>query len=108
MAKADTARWMAEVDRMGIAATPVLSLDDLFHHEHLIRVGLLETVDHPLAGTLRLPRLPVTFSETPERPGRAAPVVGQDTRDVLVAAGLTDAEVTDLAASGVAQTEEGT
>ena len=55
---------------------------------------------HPTHATARLASSPVQFHDEPVRMTRAAPTVGQHTREVLIEAGLTDAAVDALAASG--------
>lgn len=64
-----------------------------------------ETVDHPVAGSIRHSTLPIRFSRGPDRfHVTHAPLLGADTNDVLAAIGYTDAEIAALAADGVTAT----
>ena len=55
---------------------------------------------HPTHATARLASSPVQFDDEPVRMLRPAPAVGQHSREVLVEAGLDDAAVDALVASG--------
>ena len=68
----------------------------------LVRRGtemIVETT-HPTAGPTKAIGLPIKFSETPGGVRRAAPVFGQDTRDVLREQGYSDDEIDQMAAQG--------
>jgi crotonobetainyl-CoA:carnitine CoA-transferase CaiB-like acyl-CoA transferase len=43
----------------------------------------------------------ITFSDTPGKPGRAAPMVGQHTRDILAELGYTEAAIESFRARRV-------
>jgi crotonobetainyl-CoA:carnitine CoA-transferase CaiB-like acyl-CoA transferase len=62
----------------------------------LVARGFFETVEHPVAGTARYPRLPFSIGRPQHR--RHAPLLGEHTAAVL---GLTDDEAAILEADGV-------
>jgi crotonobetainyl-CoA:carnitine CoA-transferase CaiB-like acyl-CoA transferase len=55
---------------------------------------------HPEAGATRALGCPLHFSATPTRVDRAAPRLGEHTREVLAECGYDDAEIDVLAADG--------
>ena len=57
--------------------------------------------DYPGAGEVYLLNFPVTFSETPSQIRKVAPLAGEDTFDVLLAAGFGEEEIADMAVKGV-------
>jgi crotonobetainyl-CoA:carnitine CoA-transferase CaiB-like acyl-CoA transferase len=59
-------------------------------------------VEHPRAGATRALGLPIKFSATPGRVARAAPLLGQHTREVLAEYGFSPAEIEDLVRAGAA------
>jgi crotonobetainyl-CoA:carnitine CoA-transferase CaiB-like acyl-CoA transferase len=63
----------------------------------LAREMVVETT-HPTAGKVKSIGLPIKFSETPGSVTRAAPVLGQHTREVLREHGFSDAEADQMAA----------
>ena len=58
-------------------------------------------VDHPVAGATHALGCPIHFSATPTRVDRAAPLLGEHTRELLAAYGYASAEVDALVAQGV-------
>ena len=64
--------------------------------------GTVIEVDHPTAGRFPMMALPVNFSKTPARYERAAPLLGQDTRDVLAEFGFLQQEIEQLFSDGAA------
>jgi crotonobetainyl-CoA:carnitine CoA-transferase CaiB-like acyl-CoA transferase len=93
LATRTTEAWLAFCRGHAIPASPVANLDDL--------VDALPMRDHPVAGAYHEIPPPVRFDRTPASVRRPAPTVGQHNREVLVEAGLTDAEVDALERDGV-------
>lgn len=91
-----TREWLALCEELDIPATPIYALDDLPEHPHLKAVGLLQESDHPTEGRIRQIRPVAKFGATPVSIRRPTPVLGQHTREVLLEAGLSAAEVDRL------------
>ena len=63
--------------------SPVYGLEDLENDPHLqIRQMIIET-EHPTAGKLKSIGVPLKFSETEAKPSWAAPILGEDTEEIL-------------------------
>ena len=73
----------------------------MLSHPQIVENEILEESDHPSAGRIRQPRPAAKFAETPARMRRHAPRLGEHSREVLQEAGLGDAEIGELVASGV-------
>ncbi|GAB1813072.1 CaiB/BaiF CoA transferase family protein [Mycobacterium sp. MUNTM1] len=73
-----TGEWLVALKESGIPVMPVLTVPRLFDNEHLRAAALFETVKHPVAGSLRQARMPVTFSRTACVDVAPAPVLGAD------------------------------
>jgi crotonobetainyl-CoA:carnitine CoA-transferase CaiB-like acyl-CoA transferase len=69
--------------------------------EDLVRLGLVTQYEHPILGQVRQFGNLITFSDTPGRQERAAPMVGQHSREILAELGYDDAAADDLHARGV-------
>ena len=80
---------------------PVLSLEDLPHHEQVAHNGIVVDWDHPTAGPLRQAGPAAHFSATPVEPQLRVPLHGEHTDHVLRSAGFTDDEIAELRADGV-------
>ncbi len=107
MATRTTREWLELFSKTSVPTIAVNSLEDLATDPHLEAVGFWKSVDHPTEGKLRLPAFPVNFGTTPASIERHAPRLGEHTREVLREAGLADAAIDALLASGAAMTAEG-
>lgn len=91
-----TAEWMAICNEADVPCTPIYALDQLPQHPHLRAVGLFEEVEHPSEGRIRQIRPTARFSRTPVRVRRHAPLLGENTAEVLNEAGLDEAQLTEM------------
>jgi crotonobetainyl-CoA:carnitine CoA-transferase CaiB-like acyl-CoA transferase len=57
-------------------------------------------VDHPRAGRVKALGHPIKFSDTPTQAGRAAPLLGEHTREVLAQIGYGDEQLAALIREG--------
>lgn len=91
----------------GITAAPLYSIEDIVGDRHFIERGIFVEVPDEELGSIAthapLPRL----TETPGALRCPAPRLGQDSRAVLEASGLTGAEVATLIDRGTVGTEAG-
>ena len=88
-----TAEWLAACEAGGVPAGPVLDIRQMHADPQTRAREMVVALDHPVAGAVETIGLPVKFSATPGAVTRPAPVLGQETRDVLIEAGLDAAEV---------------
>jgi crotonobetainyl-CoA:carnitine CoA-transferase CaiB-like acyl-CoA transferase len=95
-----SAQWLADFERLGIPAVPVLELEDLLTDPHLEAVDLIQRIDHPTEGRLRLPRLPMSFMGTNPAPLRPAPTLGQHTKEVLRDLGIDPVAIRQMLEDG--------
>jgi crotonobetainyl-CoA:carnitine CoA-transferase CaiB-like acyl-CoA transferase len=99
--KHNTAYWIATCERLEIPAAPVGRLDDLPQDPHLLATGFFESVQDPAMGELRFPGVPVRFNG--QRPPVALPPrLGEHTRPLLSAAGLSAEQIDAMLGSGAA------
>jgi crotonobetainyl-CoA:carnitine CoA-transferase CaiB-like acyl-CoA transferase len=88
-----TAEWLTLFAELEIPATPINTLDSLFDSPQLNAAGLFETVETQ-HGRVRFPGVPTWFSRTPGRVAGPAPMLGENTEEVLGELGLFEANVT--------------
>ncbi|MEN3273063.1 MAG: hypothetical protein V7636_1824, partial [Actinomycetota bacterium] len=101
LAERTTAEWLELAAELGIPAGPVPTVDEVIEDASLHR-GVLTEAEHPVAGPYRSISSPARFSRS-RRAGRVeAPLLGQDTVAVLTEIGLTEDEIKELIAAGVA------
>ncbi len=99
-----TAHWLAVLEAADVPCAPVLTRRQMLDHPQIAANRIVVETDHPQAGRLRMTRQPARFSETPPDHRLPAPCYGADTKTVLAEAGFGPGEITDLLASGAAQT----
>lgn len=78
-----TAQWQDALERFDIPWAPTHSVEDLIDDPHLHAVELLQTIDHPTEGKLRMIAPPIKFSATPSSIYRHPPGLGEHTAEVL-------------------------
>lgn len=78
-----TAEWLTIFDRVNVWAGPVYDYADLANDPHVIATGMITSVQHPTIGELKMPNVPILFSETPACVRSAPPLLGQHTDEVL-------------------------
>jgi crotonobetainyl-CoA:carnitine CoA-transferase CaiB-like acyl-CoA transferase len=102
--RGDTAAaWYEALDRIGIPSGPLNTFADVFAMPQVEERGLLQSVEHPTAGTVRIVANPVHFSATEAGPVRPPPVFAQHTDEVLSELGLSGEEIAALKESGAAR-----
>ena len=84
-----------------------LSMEEAFNDPQIQAIGMAWNVEHPTEGAIRQMGSPVRFSRTPAQFRNFAPVWGQETRDVLTAAGYDNAAITDLQSRGIVRLAPG-
>jgi len=93
--------WIAAFDAAGVPAGPVHSIGEALEHPQTRARRMVVDVDHPQAGRTHALGCPIHFSATPTRVDRAAPVLGEHTRELLADYGYAPQDVDALVAQGV-------
>ena len=96
-----TDEWMDLFIADGIASGPIRTYDEVLTGEHTMAREMVITMQHPVEGRISALATPVKLDATPATIGRAAPLLGQHTDEVLTAAGYTAAQIDDFRARGV-------
>jgi crotonobetainyl-CoA:carnitine CoA-transferase CaiB-like acyl-CoA transferase len=101
-----TAEWLEILAESSVPTMVVNSLEDLIDDPHLKATGFWQELEHPTEGTLRLPGIPVNFSETPGSIRRHPPRHGEHSVEVLEELGFSSAEIAAMKASGATCTAD--
>ncbi len=101
IARRRQADLVAAVRAAGVPCGAVRSVADAFGDPQSVSRAMIETVDHPTAGTIKQLGLPIKLSATPGSIRSAPPRLGEHTRRVLRDdLSLSDAEIDALIARG--------
>jgi crotonobetainyl-CoA:carnitine CoA-transferase CaiB-like acyl-CoA transferase len=103
MKKRSTAHWLQALEAADIPVQRMNSLEDIVGDPHLAAIGYFRELEHPSEGRIRSMAVPSEWSESAPEYRRHAPRLGEHTREALREAGLAQAEIEALIASGVAR-----
>lgn len=106
-ASTNRAAALARLSAAGVPAAPANSLAEMFEDPFLLENGVFEDYVDPDFGAIRGIRGYAEWSRTPAGFDRPAPRLGADTKALLEEAGLSDARVAQLLASGAAREWDG-
>jgi crotonobetainyl-CoA:carnitine CoA-transferase CaiB-like acyl-CoA transferase len=97
---------MSLLQKVGIAAAPVLSVDELLTDHHFAKRGFFEESVHAHTGTKLLPGMLYKMSNTPCYTRFPAPLLGEHNKYVFQELlGLSDQEIMELTEAGIIGTE---
>lgn len=91
-----TAEWEDLLLRLDVPHTAFARLTEIGEQPHLKAVGLFADIDHPTEGRIKQARPSTRFSSDPANLHRAAPRLGEHSRELLREVGLSDAEIQSL------------
>jgi crotonobetainyl-CoA:carnitine CoA-transferase CaiB-like acyl-CoA transferase len=100
LAGASTGEWIQRMGRAGLPVGRILTLPEVFSDSQVIHNEMVVDSDHPVAGWVRTQGSPLRVDGRPARAGRAAPVLGQHSSQLLVELGLSPARIAQLAEDG--------
>ncbi|WP_420334345.1 CaiB/BaiF CoA transferase family protein [Roseibium sp.] len=95
-----TANWLAKMEAAALPAGPVLGILEMHEDPQAVARDMIVETRHAVAGDVKTIGHPVKFSETPAKVARAAPVLGQHSREVLSQLGYDQEAVASLIESG--------
>ena len=91
--KFNTKEMMDLMDLHEIPASVVNQLDDIHKDPQVVEQGSLVEVEHPITGTMRMPRPPFKFLNQDKFPKKQATILGADTREVLESLGVENEHI---------------
>jgi crotonobetainyl-CoA:carnitine CoA-transferase CaiB-like acyl-CoA transferase len=95
-----TGDWLLLLEDAGVPAGPVLTIEQMAADPQVRAREMVVEVEHKKVGKTRALGTPVKFSATPASVNRAAPLLGEHTREILAEYGLAPAEIDKLIDAG--------
>lgn len=81
--KKTTKEWQNTLDDAGVPNGPINTIDKVVKDPQVIAREMIVEVEHPIAGKVKVPGIPIKLSETPGEITRHAPLLGEHTKEVL-------------------------
>jgi succinate--hydroxymethylglutarate CoA-transferase len=101
MLEKTTEEWIRIFDQTGVPASPVRRISELADDPQVLANDLTAELDHPVAGPMTMVGPLVHMSETPVRPRRAPPTLGQHNDEILTELGYSADLIDELRRSDV-------
>ncbi len=92
--------WSEIMARADVPCGPVSTLRDTFADPQVRHNGMVQEIQHPVAGTISVGGVLVSLSETPGRISAPPPTLGQHTIEVLQGLGYATTDIERLRQSG--------
>ena len=94
--------WLGAFAAEGVPAAEVRDVAQVFDGPQPVAIGSVQTLTHPEAGAYRIVGAPIRIDGDALPYPRPAPSLGADTREVLAGVGMSDGEIDELVAAGLA------
>jgi crotonobetainyl-CoA:carnitine CoA-transferase CaiB-like acyl-CoA transferase len=95
-----SAEWIREFEAAGVPVGPVNKIGEMLADPQVAARAMVVEVQHTRAGPVKALGMPIKFSDTPGEITRAAPVLGEHTREILAGIGYSAAEIAALEKEG--------
>lgn len=78
-----TDEWQKILNNYGVPNGPINTIDKVIKDPQVLAREMIVEVDHPKAGKLKVPGIPIKLSETPGEIRKPAPLLGEHTSEIL-------------------------
>ncbi|KAF9885791.1 hypothetical protein FE257_012373 [Aspergillus nanangensis] len=97
-----TKEWQSRFEGSGLPFAVVNDIQGTMNHEHVRARGMVQTIDHPSCGPIKVISPPVKYSKADPSIRRPPPLLGEHTHEVLREfVGLDEARILELKEKGV-------
>ncbi|MPM37097.1 Acetyl-CoA:oxalate CoA-transferase [bioreactor metagenome] len=94
--------WLAILEEAGIPCAPINTVDRVINDPQIKARDMIVEIEHPVAGKMHLPGIPIKMYKTPGSVDSPAPLLGQHTEEILKELlGMSKEEVDALRAKDI-------
>jgi crotonobetainyl-CoA:carnitine CoA-transferase CaiB-like acyl-CoA transferase len=88
--------WLSRLDAHSIPNAPINTIHEVFDDPQIKHMKIPKQITHPKMGASNLVGSPINLSDTPPRFSRAAPLLGENTEEVLEGLGYAKEKIKEL------------
>lgn len=99
--KKPRAHWLQALDAVDVPNAPIYRINEVLDDPQVKHLGLPQKIEHPTMGASNLIGNAIQLSDTPMQFHRAAPVLGENTEEILTELGYDSAAIAALHERGV-------
>ena len=99
----DSKTLLAKLDAADVPAGVIYTIEETFADPQVQHLEMVQTVDSPKLGELRLMRQPIQMSRTPQKLTTPTPEFGEHTDEILAEVGYSAADITRLRETGAVE-----
>ncbi|KAI9350192.1 CoA-transferase family III domain-containing protein [Obelidium mucronatum] len=99
--KRSTNDWLKILKPTGLPCGPVNNISQTFSHPQVLHRTMVQEVEHPTAGRIKLVGIPVKYSLTKPTIRMPPPLLGQHTEDILKELNYSITEIDELKVANV-------
>lgn len=85
----------------GVPSGPIYDLAQVLAHPQVQHRNMIQEVEHPAIGTMKMLGIPIKLSDTPGSVRKAPPLLGENTFEVLSGLGYDESEIATLREKGI-------
>lgn len=75
--------WMEALEAAGVPCAPINTVDKVINDPQIKAREMIVELEHPVAGNMKVPGVPIKFSATPGSVDTPAPLLGQHTEEIM-------------------------
>jgi crotonobetainyl-CoA:carnitine CoA-transferase CaiB-like acyl-CoA transferase len=99
--RSSRAYWLPRLDSHGVPNAPINTIHEVFDDPQIKHIGIPKQITHAKMGTSNLVGSPINMSATPPKFFRPAPLLGENTEEILTRLGYDGNTIQELRVNGV-------
>jgi formyl-CoA transferase/CoA:oxalate CoA-transferase len=97
----DSSEIIGKLKHAGVPSGPINDIGQLLAHPQVQSREMIQEVEHPTIGMLKMLGIPLKLSVTPGSIRKAPPLLSEDTNEVLTALGYSSENISDFKEKGI-------
>ncbi|MDR7076571.1 formyl-CoA transferase/CoA:oxalate CoA-transferase [Neobacillus niacini] len=97
----DSSEIIERLKRAGVPSGPINNIAQLLAHPQVEYREMIQEVEHPTIGMLKMLGIPLKLSATPGSVRKAPPLLGEDTNEVLANLGYSSEVIAEFKVKGI-------